>query len=213
MELKQVFEVAQPPKLVWDAFGDLRATASCIPGAEITEVEDNRRALGRFKVRIGPIAAAFQGEAEVERDDATLSGVIAGSGRDGRSSSRVKSTVRYQLVEVDGGARTRVELAVDYTISGSLAQFSRGGIVQDVADRLTASFAENLEARLSAAAAPVEAGPEEKEGEAAPAATPAATPAAAPAPAPAQELDMGGLLLSVIWRRIAGFFARLFGRR
>ncbi|MEE9250828.1 MAG: carbon monoxide dehydrogenase, partial [Alphaproteobacteria bacterium] len=73
--------------------------------------------------------------------------------------------------------------------AGPLAQFGRAGIVNDLAARLTAEFAKNLEARLDSAA-----------GEA----------AAEPAPAP--ELDAGALVFAVIWQRIKAFLARLFGR-
>ena len=112
MLLEQSFEVARPIAVVWQAFQDLRATASCIPGAEITEVEDNRKAAGTFRIQLGPIKAAFAGEAEIVRDDATHSGTITGSGRDGKSASRVKSSVEYKLVALSESA-TRIDLKVD----------------------------------------------------------------------------------------------------
>ena len=69
MQLEQSFEVARPIQPVWQMFEDLRATASCIPGAEITSVEDNRKAVGVFRIQLGPIKAAFAGEAEIVRDE------------------------------------------------------------------------------------------------------------------------------------------------
>ncbi len=84
-------------------------------------------------------------------------------------------------------------MSVAFTLAGPLAQFGRAGIVNDLAARLTAEFASNLEARLDQAAA-----------------APAGEAAAEPAPAP--ELDAGALVLSVIWQRIKAFFARIFGR-
>ena len=45
---------------------------------------------------------------------------------------------------------TRVALTIDYTMGGTLAQFSREGIVRDLAQRLTDTFAMNLRHKLEA---------------------------------------------------------------
>ena len=195
MELTQSFTVAHPRAVVWAYFADVDAVARCMPGAALSEPVSGNSLKGAIAVKLGPISAAFTGEGEFERDDAGFRGVIRGSGRDNKTGSRAKGEVAYVLAEEDGGAATRVEVSVAFTLAGPLAQFGRAGIVNDLAARLTAEFASNLEARLdSAAAAPAE-------GE-------AATQEAAPAP----ELDAGALVFSVIWQRIKRFFARLFGR-
>jgi len=152
LQLEQSFEVAHPLPAVWQGLEDLRATASCIPGAEITGVQDNRKAVGVFRVQLGPIKAAFAGEAEVTRNNADHSGVIKGAGRDGKNATRVNATVEYRLVRVNDTA-TRIELKVDYSIAGPLAQFSRGNIVKEIAGSITRMFAGNLEKMLGAGAA------------------------------------------------------------
>ena len=43
-----------------------------------------------------------------------------------------------------------MELSVGYRLTGTLAQFSRSDLVQDIAGRLIVLFAQNLEARLAA---------------------------------------------------------------
>lgn len=148
MQLDQSFEVAGPLETVWRAFDDLRATASCIPGAEIEAVEDNRTVRGVFKIQLGPIKASFAGDAEVVRDEATHSGTITGAGRDGKNSTRVKAVVEYKLVPVSAEV-TSINLSVDYSITGPLAQFSRAGIVKEIAGSITKIFAANLEAMLT----------------------------------------------------------------
>ena len=209
--LEQSFEVARPIAVVWQAFQDLRATASCIPGAEITEVEDDRRAAGTFRIQLGPIKAAFAGEAEIARDDVTHSGTITGSGRDGKSASRVKSSVEYKLVAV-GESATRIDLKVDYNIAGPLAQFSRGGIVKDIAASITKMFAANLEAMLVAMPAPAPAATEARSTADCAAAVPSSAPSTpvqamqprlASAP---QSLNLVSLLWSLLRQRIAGLF-------
>lgn len=198
MQLEQSFDVAHPLQAVWRALEDLRATATCIPGAEITNVEDNRKATGIFRVQLGPIKAAFAGEAEVTRDDATHSGTIKGAGRDGKNATRVNATVEYRLAPVND-ATTRIELKVDYGITGPLAQFSRAGIVKEIAGSITKMFANNLGKMLDSSVAPASAG-----------STAAGATAAAPAPhtppAEPQSLNFASLVLSLIWQRITGIF-------
>jgi carbon monoxide dehydrogenase subunit G len=79
---------------------------------------------------------------------------------DRKSGSRAKGSVSFVLAEENGG--TRVDLLVDYTLAAALAQFNRGGIVQDLAERPTAQFTENLETALTkvppVASAPINAG-------------------------------------------------------
>ncbi len=198
MQLEQSFEVPYSLEAVWKALEDLRATATCIPGAEITNVEDNRKASGIFRVQLGPIKAAFAGEAEVTRDDATHSGIIKGAGRDGKNATRVNATVDYRLIAMDA-AKTRIELKVDYGITGPLAQFSRGGIVKEIAGSITKMFATNLGKMLDSSAAPAVTGDARD-------ATVATTPAAQVPAAEPQSLNFASLMLSLIWRRITGIF-------
>ena len=193
MELTQSFTVAHPRAVVWAYFADVDAVARCMPGAALSEPVSGNSLKGAIAVKLGPISAAFTGEGEFERDDAGFRGVIRGSGRDNKTGSRAKGEVAYVLAEEDGGAATRVAVSVAFTLAGPLAQFGRAGIVNDLAARLTAEFASNLEARLDRAADE-------------------AAEDAAREPAPAAELDAGALVLSVIWQRIKAFFARLFGR-
>ena len=198
MQLEQSFEVAHPVATVWQGLEDLRATASCIPGAEITEVQENRKAVGVFRVQLGPIKAAFAGEAEVTRSDADHSGVIKGAGRDGKNATRVNATVEYRLLPVNDAA-TRIELKVDYSIAGPLAQFSRGSIVKEIAGSITRMFANNLEKMLGASVAATSS-------------VAGATSEVIPPPqartahVEPQPLNFVSLMMSLIRRRLTGMF-------
>lgn len=206
MQLEQAFDVSYPPAVVWRALEDLRATASCIPGAEITNVEDNRKASGTFRVQLGPIKAAFAGEAEVTRDDATHAGTIKGAGRDGKNASRVNASVEYQLSAVSATI-TRITLKVDYSMTGPLAQFSRGGIVKEIAAGITKMFAVNLENMLAQTA--TSAAPEPVHVQAGDAAQATAASVSKPAPAQRvepQSLNVFALVISAIWRRFLALF-------
>jgi carbon-monoxide dehydrogenase small subunit len=107
-------------------------------------------------VKLGPIAAEFRGVAQIERDERAHSGRIQGAGSDARTSSATRGDLRYKLTALDEGS-TRVDVTIAYRLTGMLAQFGRAGLVQDLAARLTAAFAQNVEARLSGVAQPVPA--------------------------------------------------------
>jgi carbon-monoxide dehydrogenase small subunit len=78
-----------------------------------------------------------------------MSGRIIGIGSDRRTRSSTQGEIRYRLVPIERGAATRVDLSIGYTLTGMLAQVGRPGLVRDLAARLIAEFAGNLDRRLS----------------------------------------------------------------
>ncbi|HXB77754.1 MAG TPA: 2Fe-2S iron-sulfur cluster-binding protein [Bradyrhizobium sp.] len=146
--LEQHFEVAHPPERVFAALGDIAAVADCLPGVTLLAPPTPERVEGAIRVKIGPVAATFHGAARVERNSAEMSGRIVGIGTDERSRSSTKGEVRYHLVPLEGG-KTRVDLSLGYSLTGILAQIGRPALVRDLASRLTADFASNLDRLLS----------------------------------------------------------------
>jgi aerobic carbon-monoxide dehydrogenase small subunit len=190
--LHQSFTVSHPRGEVWAFFGRLDEVTTCVPGATVAGTPGPDRVDTVLRVKLGPIVAEFNGTAEVVRDASSHSGVINGTARDARSSSSTRGTIRYALHDENDGAATRVEVDVDYTLTGPLAQFGRSGLVQDIAKRLTAAFAQNLAARLTALEAPPGAG--------------------RPSPEATAQLDAGSLLATALWTRVKGLFRSLLGR-
>ena len=135
---------------MWRIFADIPLVAACLPGAVLTE-HDASSAKGTMTVKLGPITAAFSGSAAIERDDAGMRGTIRGAGNDRGTGSRTRGDVLYRLVAEDGGA-TRVFITVEYTLAGTLAQFSRTSLAQDLGRRLVAEFADSLNSRLAGTA-------------------------------------------------------------
>ena len=130
-------------------FQDLARVAPCMPGAELIDYRGGDWAKGRVTAKFGPMAASFEGEASFSADQATRTGIIAGTGRDKRSATRAEGEVRYALTSLDGGKATRVAIALQFGLAGPLAQFGRGALVKDFVARLTAQFARNAEAALA----------------------------------------------------------------
>ncbi|MFC5355507.1 SRPBCC family protein [Azospirillum himalayense] len=186
--MTQTLAVNFPRARVWPLLGDVEQVIACMPGASLTKPREGDRIFGQMRVKLGPIAAAFAGEGTLTMDEATHTGVIHGQGTDPKNNSRAKADVTFAVVEEGPG--TRIDLTVDFTLTGVLAQFSRGAIVQEIANRLTAEFARNLETKLAATA---------------PAVVEDAEPVAASAasPEPAKELNAGNLLWSMLkdWLR------------
>ncbi len=183
----QTFTVSFPRETVWRFFGRVGEVAACLPGTTLRGTPTPEHAEGQIRVKVGPIAAEFRGAADIERDDPAFAGRIQGYGSDARSNSATRGEVRYRLIPIENGVATRVEITVGYTLTGSLAQFGRSGIVQDVAGRLTAVFAQNLVARLGGANG-------------------------AGAAPPVTELNAGTLVWSVLVARAKGLWRRLARR-
>lgn len=148
-QIKQTFTVNHPRAIVWARFQDLPQVAECLPGASLADPVSATHAGGRMTVKLGPVRADFTGAVDIAADEASYSGKITGSGMDKRHGSRAKGDIVYSLKEAANGDSTQVEVIVDYTLAGSLAQFARGGIVDAVADQICRDFATNLEAQLN----------------------------------------------------------------
>ena len=183
--LDQRFTLSHPPVKVFAMFEDIAGIAACLPGVSLKSPPRPERVEGSIRVRLGPIAASFEGAARVERDPATLSGRIVGIGTDQRSHSATQGEIRYRLLLLEGGAATAVELSIGYTLTGMLAQVGRPGLVRDLAKRLVAEFAANLDRHMSGASS----------GQAA-----------------AAELSFWSIASDVLRARLARMFRRAFGR-
>jgi carbon-monoxide dehydrogenase small subunit len=148
VQINQEFTVARSIGQVWDMFQDVAAVAQCLPGATLTEDRGNNLYGGSIAVKLGPIAANFEGEATVHPDPPNHTAVIEGKGVDKRGGSRGQVRVTYRLSGTDAG--TRVVIDADITLAGPAAQFGRTGLVNEMSRRLITDFATCLEAKLAA---------------------------------------------------------------
>jgi len=193
VKLEQSFEVRAPVERVWETLIDIERVAPCLPGAEITEAGDDGTYRGTFSVRLGPTTAAYRGELNLEEvDEAARRVVMRASGQDKRGQGSAKATIRSTMREE--GELTRVDVETDFTITGRLARFGRGGMIQDVSNRLLKDFADCLRQRI----------------EAPPAAEPNAIDATGGADAPTTAKPIGGF--SLFFRALLDRVRRAFGR-
>jgi carbon monoxide dehydrogenase subunit G len=155
VQIEQAFELPLPPQRVWPAFRDIDLLVQCLPGASITGGAVDGEVPMRFDVKLGPIAAGFVGAGRASFEDASHCGRFEGAASDRKTGSRIKGAADFSLSAREGG--TAVAVRIDYALTGSLAQFSRGALVRELANALTARFAANLAARLQAAPAAADA--------------------------------------------------------
>ena len=146
MKLEQSFEVDAPLERVWQTLIDVEHVAPCLPGAAVTGRNDDGSYNGTFTVKIGPTTASYTGRLEMENvDEASHTATMQAQGTDKRGQGGAKATILSRLAPVDGHDGTRVEVVTDYHITGRLARFGRGGMIEDISERLLREFAKRLQ--------------------------------------------------------------------
>ena len=236
MKLEQSFTVAAPVEQVWDMLVDVERVAPCLPGAEITGQRPDGSYEGNFTVKLGPTTASYRGSLKMDSlDEASRTATMHANGTDKRGQGGAHAVIVSTLHQE--GDETVVDVITDFTITGRLARFGRGGMIEDISKRMMRDFSQCLQATITsepaaaeapAAAAPAAAAPvtpgEEADaavasagGAAASAASSAPAeqaPPAPPRPQPQAAKPVHGirLVLSVLWERVKRFFARLVGR-
>ena len=191
LEIRETFRVAAPVDRVWRFLMDPAAVASCMPGASLDEVVDERTFLGTVRVRIGAISASYKGRIRFDEvDDAGRTIRAVAEGRE-TGGGTAKGTLTSRLAALpDGSTEVVAEASIDLT--GRVVQVGRG-MIQGVSAQLFKEFVAKVSAKLE---------------------TPATELAAAVAPAPAEgeSIRLLPLLLSVLRDAIVRFFRRLLGR-
>jgi carbon monoxide dehydrogenase subunit G len=148
VRLELSFEVQAPVAVVWEALTDVQRVAPCLPGAEVTEVGEDGIYHGTFAIKLGPTTATYRGTLRMqERDESARTATMYAEGQDRRGQGGAKATIVSRL-RAQGGA-TRVDVETDFTITGRLARFGRGGIIEDISNRLLREFSSCLQAELA----------------------------------------------------------------
>ena len=174
------------PSALWVLLTNVETVATCFPGAELSAVERGddpdgpHRLRGHLAVSLGPMKARFAGDGEVRFDSAAHRGWLSGEGEDKGSRSRASGAVDFAIEP--RGEGSRLTLALVYDVTGPLAQFSRGALVDDVVQALLQTFGKNI--ALAADGGSVEA---------------------------KTDLEAAGLLSAVIRRRLGRWLDRLRG--
>jgi carbon monoxide dehydrogenase subunit G len=153
---EETFQIQAPPDRVWEFLVDPRQVVTCLPGAELTSVQDESTFLGKVKVKVGPVVAAYGGKVVImERDDAVRVLRMVGEGRESAGSGSAKVVITSVVAALPGGG-TEVRVTADLDVVGKIAQFGRG-MIESVNKQMFRQFTECVRAKLEAPAAAVSA--------------------------------------------------------
>jgi carbon monoxide dehydrogenase subunit G len=186
IEIQEKFQVRAPIDAVWRFVMDPDLVATCMPGAELERVLDDRTFLGRIRIRVGAVTASYEGRVRLTDVDARGYSVqMVAEGREtgggtatGTLSSRLRSLP-------DGQTEVVAEACVDVT--GRLVQVGRG-MLQGVSHQLFQQFAARTRERLELGEG---AGGERAQADA------------------NEPIRVVSLLLQALWSAIARIFRRL----
>lgn len=133
----------------------------------------------------GDIESAAKDAAAIVKREALYTGTVRATGRDANSGSNAKALLRYE-VRAATPASSEVDISVKFLLTGALAQFSRSGLIKDVADHLTTMFASKVADVLSGKVL---------------------------APQTGSVLDVGSIAKAAFMSRLVAIFKHLFKRK
>jgi uncharacterized protein len=191
----------------WALLTDLKAVASCMPGAAITEQLSDTSYKGTVKIKVGPAVAQFGGTVDVvEAVAEERKMVLRGKGADKGGSSASMDLTAIITADPANPAHCILNGQAAVIVNGKFAQFG-GRLMVQVSDMLLAQFVENFRQTALTLPAPPDA------------ATPAvaatepvgAAPAAAPPVAPVVAREINGL--AIFWALLKSWWGGLFTKR
>ena len=191
----------------WALLTDLKAVASCMPGAAITEQLSETSYNGGVKVKVGPAVAQFGGTVDViEAVIAERKMVLRGKGADKGGSSASMDLTAIITPDPTNPAHCVLNGQAAVIVNGKFAQFG-GRMMVQVSDMLLAQFVENF--RQTALTLPAADGSPSAAASAAGSAAAAGQTTSAAAPVVAREING----LAIFWALIKSWFSGLFGKR
>ncbi len=196
IRIEERFHVNAAVEPVWDFLVDPRRVVTCLPGAELAEVIDERTFHGDVKVKVGAVTVTYRGRIQIAELDAAAHRVkMAGEGRESAGTGSARMTMESRVAAGPGGG-AEVVVQADLDVVGRIVQLGRG-MIEQVAHQIFLQFSDCVRHRLEAEAA----------ARAAPA---GASARAAPLPPPRQEAVRA---LPLLMRALWAWFLSLFRRR
>jgi uncharacterized protein len=151
MRTEETFAVKAPATAVWAFLVDPRRVVTCLPGAELTAVVDDRTFDGQVRVKVGAMTIAYRGCVRLaELDQPNLVARMSAEGREGGGAGFAKMTMESRLTALPGGG-TEVTVRADVDVAGRLVQLGRG-MLEQVSHQLFQQFAACVRATLEAEA-------------------------------------------------------------
>jgi carbon monoxide dehydrogenase subunit G len=189
IQIEETFRIAVPVETVWQFLLDPHRVVTCLPGAELEQVVDERTFDGAVKIKLGAITTRYRGRVRLTEVDTQAHRMCMQA--DGRETGggTANGTLTSQLRALPDG-QTEVVASAEVDLTGRVMQVGRG-MVQGVSSQLFGQFVARTRQALE--------GPAPETGDV--------------APAPQESIPLLRLVLRVVWAPVARFFRRLFGLR
>lgn len=187
IEIEERFSVPAPIDTVWQFLLDPEQVVSCMPGASLDEVVSDSEFLGSVQVRLGAVAARYQGRVQFTEIDQNAHAIqMLAEGRESGGGT-AKAVISSRLNALPEGG-TEIVAAAKVDLTGRIVQVGRG-MIQGVSHQLFQQFAASAQQRLEQA-----------------------TDAAPVPPSEPEAIRVLPLLLRTLWSSITRLFSRLLGR-
>ena len=193
-KIEERFEVKAPVERVWNYLIDPKRVVQCLPGAELLEQQDERTFLGAIKVKVGPLAMSYKGQAKfTEINEETHQVRMVGDAREvgGSGSTRVSMLSTVSPLAT-GGCEVLVNADID--LVGKIVQFGRG-MIEEVSRQMFRQFSTCVRTQLEVADEP----------------QPVNEPVVQPAQPETKPVSAAPLAFRALWAIIVRFFRRLSG--
>ncbi len=149
LKIEERFELDAHPDEAWAYLTHPERVVVCLPGAELTEIVDERNYAGGVKVKLGAVTMEYQGTIEsTELDHERRVIRMEGKGRERRGGGTVTLTMEGTVHELEGG-RCEVTVVADIQLAGKIVRFGRG-MIQAVTAEIFKEFTACLAAELAA---------------------------------------------------------------
>jgi uncharacterized protein len=181
MEMQGTRHLAVTQQQAWDALNDPQVLKTCIPGCDKVEpTGDNQYAIG-MAVKVGPVAARFNGKIHLQDVMAPNSYTLAFEGNGGAAGFG-KGSAQVKLAPPTEGAGCELSYTAQAQVGGKIAQVGQrlvDGVARSMAEDFFRRFDEEMKRRYPEAYA---------------------EPVATPLPvSPAGEVASGGRMPMWVW--------------
>jgi carbon monoxide dehydrogenase subunit G len=152
MEMQSSRTVPAPVPTVWTALNDPAFLKDCIPGCETIEPDGTNAYRIAMAVRIGPVAAKFNGRMQLSDIDPPNGYTLSFEGQGG-AAGFAKGAAKVGLAPDQNGAATAMSYTVTAQVGGKIAQIGSrlvDGAAQKLADDFFARFSDKVAAGAGA---------------------------------------------------------------
>lgn len=188
IQIEETFEIAVPVDVVWRFLLDPHHVVTCMPGAELEQVIDDRTFDGAVKIKLGAITTRYRGRVQItEADDQAHRVCMLAQARE-TGGGTVKAVITSELRAL-ASDQTEVVISAQVDLTGRVMQIG-SRMIEGVSSQLFGQFVTRTRQSLEV--------PASNSGEV--------------ALAPEESIPLLRVILSVVWAPVARFFRQLFGR-